>query len=66
MTEYYFRNTKTGKRFKVIKLDKTTGEIILKGEYSEFKEQFSKERFQKLGYVLEKESTDAVEPELCP
>lgn len=61
MTELYFKNTKTGRRYKVIRIDKEKGEITLKGEYSEFTEPYDKERFKRLGYVLEKieETEDA-------
>lgn len=51
-TELYFENVKTKKRYKVVKLDKEAGEITLRGEYAEFTEPYSKERFQKLGYKL--------------
>lgn len=54
MAELYFRNTKTQRRYKVIRIDKEKGEITLKGEYSEFVEPYDKERFKRLGYVLEK------------
>lgn len=61
MPELYFRNVKTGRRFKVIRIDKTTNEIVLKGEYSEFREPYDKDRFQRLGYVLEKEQPQETE-----
>jgi len=61
MTELYFRNMKTGRRYKVIRIDKEKGEITLKGEYSEFTEPYDKERFQRLGYVLEKVDTQETE-----
>jgi glutamine amidotransferase-like uncharacterized protein len=57
----YFRNTATGKRYDVVRMNKTTGEIVLKGEHAEFTEKYDKERFARLGYVLEKEVPDAVE-----
>ncbi len=46
----YFENTKTGKRFKVLSWDETTGEIRLKGEAHEFTETFSKKRFKEMNY----------------
>jgi hypothetical protein len=59
MTELYFKNVKTDRRYKVMRIDKEKGEITLKGEYSEFTEPYDKERFKRLGYVLEKvESED--------
>lgn len=61
MIELYFRNTKTERRYKVIRIDKEKGEITLKGEYSEFTEPYDKERFQRLGYVLEKVESEETE-----
>ena len=49
----FFRNTKTGTRFEVIRMDKAKNEIVLKGEYSEFTEPYDKEKFKKNNYVLE-------------
>ena len=54
MAEIYFRNTRTNRKYKVVRVDKEKGEITLKGEYSEFVEPYDKERFKALGYVLEK------------
>ena len=51
--DLYFRNTKTGARFKVIRIDKARNEIVLKGEYSEFTEPYDKEKFKRNNYVLE-------------
>ena len=50
----FFRNKKTDKVYEVVKLDKEKAEVTLKGEHAEFVEPYSKERFQKLGYTLEK------------
>lgn len=61
MAELYFKNTKTGRRYKVIRIDKEKGEITLKGEYSEFTEPYDKERFKRLGYVPEKVETQETE-----
>lgn len=54
MAELYFRNTRTNRKYKVVRVNKEKGEITLKGEYSEFVEPYDKERFKALGYVLEK------------
>lgn len=59
MTELYFVNERTGKRYKVVRMLKETGEIVLKGEYAEFTEKYDKDRFSNMGYSLEK--VDAVE-----
>lgn len=61
MTELYFRNTNTNKRYKIVRLDKTSGKIVLRGEHAQFVEKYDKERFKRMGYVLEKEQADAVE-----
>jgi hypothetical protein len=55
MTDLYFHNAKSGRKFKVVSLDKEKGEITLKGEYAQFTEKFDKERFKALGYQLIKE-----------
>lgn len=64
MTKVYFKNTNTGKRYEVLKLDKASGQIILKGEHVEFTERYDKQRFMEMGYVLEKEDPDAEQQEL--
>jgi hypothetical protein len=61
MTTVYLRHAKTGKRYKVVALDKTAGTITLKGENAEFTEPYDPPRFKKLGYTLEKDDPDAVE-----
>ena len=50
----YFRHTKTDKRFEVVKVDRETNVVTLKGEHAEFTQPYDKALFQKLGYVLEK------------
>lgn len=57
----YFRNVKTGKRYGVVRIDKERNLITLKGEMAEFTEAYDKDRFKRMGYVLEKEIEDAVE-----
>lgn len=57
----YFRNEKTGKRYEVISIDKAKNVIRLKGSAAEFEEPYDKDRFKRLGYVLEKEAPNAVE-----
>lgn len=64
MTKLFFKNLNTGKRYEVLKLDKTSGEIILKGEHVQFTERYDKQRFMEMGYVLEKEDADAEQREL--
>lgn len=53
MTALYFKNVKTGKRYKVVRLDKDKNLVVLRGENAEFTEKFDKARFKKMGYVLE-------------
>jgi hypothetical protein len=49
-----FVNTKTGKRYRIIKFDKEAGTITMVGEHGiEFTEPYSKERFSQLGYTLQ-------------
>jgi len=60
MVKLYFRNEQTGKRYKIVSMDKEAGEVVLQGEHAEFTEKYDKEKFKKLGYVLEKEVEDAV------
>jgi glutamine amidotransferase-like uncharacterized protein len=55
MANLYFRNEKTGKKYQVVSMDKDAGTILLRGEHAEFTEKYDKDRFKKLGYVLEKE-----------
>lgn len=51
--ELFFENTKTGKKYKVLKFDREAGKVRLVGEHNvEFEEKFDKELFQKLGYEL--------------
>jgi len=57
----YFRNAKTGKRYEVVKLDKAVGKVTLKGEMATFEEVYDKDRFKRMGYVLEQGTEDAVE-----
>lgn len=57
----YFRNLKTGKRYQVVNIDKVKNTITLKGEMAAFTEPYDKDRFKRMGYVLEKETEDAVE-----
>jgi glutamine amidotransferase-like uncharacterized protein len=60
MPKIYFRNEATGKKFQVVKLDKESGKVTLRGEHAEFVEAYDRDRFKRLGYVLEKEeSADA-------
>lgn len=54
----FFVNTNTGKRYKVVHLDRDNGTITLQGETTQFVEPYDKERFKKLGYQLVNESDD--------
>lgn len=64
MTNLFFKNQRTGKKYKVVKLDKEKGQIILQGAHGEFAEPYDKERFKQMGYSLEKEDDDAEQQEL--
>jgi hypothetical protein len=50
LTKLYFVNTRTGRRYEVIKIE--NDEATLKGEYREF--TVPKVDYKKLGYTLER------------
>lgn len=52
MSEVYFENVNTGRRYQVVRFVRETNKVILKGETAEFTEDFDKEKFQRWGYVL--------------
>lgn len=54
-TKVFFMNEKTKKKYEVIWINQTTGKIRLKGTSHEFEDDYSKERFEKLGYKLVRE-----------
>ncbi len=56
----FFKNLATGKRYEVIKLDKRTGKVILRGELAQFELEFDPSLFERLGYELVEEQEDAV------
>ena len=56
----YFTNAQTGKRYEVVAWDKETNKVTLSNDGATFVEEYSKERFKRLGYKLEKvENEDA-------
>lgn len=57
MADVFFKNTKTGKRYKVVGLDPEKGEITLQGEYATFTEKYDKAVFKRMGYVVEQGPT---------
>jgi hypothetical protein len=57
----YFRNTTTDRRYEIVRFSDDRKHVVLRGELGEFKEPYDKERFVKLGYVLEKDITHAAE-----
>jgi preprotein translocase subunit Sec63 len=54
----FFRHTKTDKRYEILGFDKEKGEVRLKSDYAEFEMPYEKAKFEKLGYVFEKERVD--------
>jgi hypothetical protein len=66
MSKLYFRNEHTGKRYRVVKLDKVSGSITLRGDHAEFTEKYDKEKFKSMGYVLEKEADEDDEDDSTP
>lgn len=59
-SKLFFKNLATGKRYEVIKLDKKTGKVILKGELAQFDLEFDPALFERLGYELVEEQEDAI------
>lgn len=59
MSKVFFRNLQTDKRYEVIALDKEKQVVTLRGEHATFQEPYDPARFKRLGYVLEKEESDA-------
>lgn len=57
--DLYFQNTKTGLKYRVVKMDPVKKEITFQTEWGQFTEPYSKERFQKMNYVLVKEEKAA-------
>ena len=55
MSELFFQNIKTGKRYKIVSFNKEQGTVKLQGPHATWEEPYSKERFQQLGYTLVKE-----------
>jgi hypothetical protein len=58
MANLFFRNTRTGKRYKVLRWDQDTQEMDLVGEEppaARFTIRFNKEAFKQMGYRPEQE-----------
>lgn len=56
MASIYFRNEKTGARYRVIRRFKDADgkdQVELQGKLASFVEPYDKERFKQLGYKLE-------------
>lgn len=65
MTVAYLRHAKTNKRYRIVSIDRRKNTVVLASADRQFTEPYDKERFQRLGYVLEtEEPTDAVQPKL--
>lgn len=52
MSEHYFVSEATGNRYKVVKFDKETGVVLLRGKFGEFTERYDKKKFKRMGYEL--------------
>lgn len=52
MVNLSFLNKETGKKFRIVRWNKETGEVTLKGENSTFTEKFDKDKFKRMGYTL--------------
>lgn len=64
MTVLYLRNTHTNRRYRIVHLDRENNKIVLRGDHAEFEEDYDKQRFKALGYVLEQGDADAEQPGL--
>lgn len=51
----YFRHTMTGRKFRVVSIDKTKNEVTLRGEHAEFTHPYDKAQIKQMGYVLDVE-----------
>jgi hypothetical protein len=55
MTEYRLSNRETGREFKVVRIDREAGKIILEGPRGgQFAEVYDPAELKKRGYVLRK------------
>lgn len=54
----FLKNTRTGKRYEIVKVDKVAGTITLKGPHAQFTEPYDKEQFKRLGYTLDQQGAD--------
>lgn len=59
MADVYFKNIRTGLKYRVVGMDKVKGEVTLASEHGQWVEAYDKERFQRLGYILVMEEADA-------
>lgn len=58
---WYLQHTGTKRKFEIVKVDKASKTVTLKGEHSTFKEAWDPERFKSIGYELIKEGDDDAE-----
>lgn len=60
MMKAFFVNTKTGKEYEILSVNKKTGKVRLKGPHSTFEEAYDPAALKRLGYTLvQKEVEDA-------
>lgn len=57
MAAHYLENVHTGKRYKIVGVDKKNNKITLQGSIGTFEEEYDKEKFKRNGYrmVVEEE-----------
>ena len=48
----FFQHTKTGRRYRVVRIDRAANTVTLKGDLAEFQESYDKATFTRLGYEL--------------
>lgn len=56
MAKLSLYNESTDKTYEVVRFDKETGMITLKGPNAEFSEKYDADKFRRMGYVLRKET----------
>lgn len=58
MASLFFVNEHTGNRYDVVRFDRNSGDVVLKGPLTgrEFTQKFDREAFLKMGYKLQQEA----------
>lgn len=63
MSKLYFENVHTKRRFEIVRLNRETNRITLRGQHAMFDEDYDKDRFQAMGYrLVQGEDQNAEQP----